>query len=228
MEVRYAFQRIDMLPAGFAVPKDRTKPWGTAHAVLSAKELVTGPFAVINADDFYGASAFSSIYNFLKNEADDYHHAMVGYRLENTLTEHGYVARGVCDIDGQCRLTGIVEHTRIEARPGGAVCNGNENAFLTGDTVVSMNLWGFGASMMQEIELRFSKFLEENLFHNPLSCEYFLPTVANSLLTASDIEIKVLPTAESWYGVTYAADMPYVKAAISRLKFEGKYPDVLW
>ena len=230
MQVTYAYQTLDALPAGYYVSEGRVKPWGTAHAVLSAKDLVDANFAVINADDFYGANAFRAIYDFLLNGADDDHHAMVGYALGNTLTEHGYVARGICELDDNHNLREIVERTHIEARPGGAAYteDGVDYTFVPSDTVVSMNLWGFGRSMMDEIDKRFPAFLNENLPKNPLKCEYFLPLVPNALLREGKAEIKVLPTADKWYGVTYAADMPVVRAAIARMKAEGQYPEKLW
>ena len=229
MELRIAHQRLDMLPGGFRVPEGRTKPWGTAHAVFSAKDLIDGPFAVINADDYYGADAFRAIYDFLKNKAGEGRHAMVGYRLENTLTEHGHVARGVCKTGGG-RLLEIVENTHIEKREGGAesILGDGSRVFLPGDTTVSMNMWGFGKGMMDEIEARFAGFLTENLPKNPLKAEYFLPFVPNALLREGKAEISVLPTAEKWYGVTYAQDMPVVREALKKMRLDGKYPDNLW
>ena len=229
MEVNYAYQLLDTLPPGFGIPEGRIKPWGTAHAVLSAKNSVDSNFAVINADDFYGAAAFRAIYDFLRDEADYSRHAMVGYKLGNTLTEHGHVARGICKTDGD-KLLEIVERTHIEAHQGGAVYteDGVIFSFVPEDTVVSMNLWGFGLSMMGEIESRFAAFLEEYLAKDPLKCEYFLPLVPNSLLKEGKAEIKVLPTNDKWYGVTYTADMPVVREAIARMKAEGKYPEILW
>jgi len=230
MEVRYACQTPDALPADFSVPEGRSKPWGTAHAVLSAKHLVDSNFAVINADDFYGASAFQAVYNFLCAKADSRRHAMIGYTIGNTLTENGYVARGVCKTDGCGKLLEIVERTRVEARPGGAAYteDGENYAFIPDDTVVSMNIWAFGLSMMKEIDSRFPVFLKENLPKNPLKCEYYLPLVPNLLLREGKAEISVLPTPDKWYGVTYSADMPIVRQAITRMKSEGKYPELLW
>lgn len=231
MNVHYAVQRLEDLPEGFALPKGRVKPWGTAHAVLSAKSFVASPFAAINADDFYGAAAFNEIYDFLANEADGRHHAMVGYNIENTLTENGYVARGVCKTGHNGRLVEIVERTHIETRPGGAVYTedgGESYTFLPAGTTVSMNMWGFGENMMNEIESRFAGFLSENLQKNPLRCEYFLPYIPNALLHEGKADIKVLPTPDKWYGITYAEDMPVVKAAIARMREDGVYPGDLW
>lgn len=231
MEVLYAYQTVDaLLPAGFTVPEGRTKPWGTAHAVLCAARVVDGPFAVINADDFYGAAAFQTIYDFLTTKADSSHHAMVGYQIENTLTEHGHVARGVCVTDHHGNLLEIVERTHIEAREGGAAYteDGESFTFLPAGTTVSMNMWGFDRSMLREIVDRFADFLTENLPTNPLKCEYFLPSIPNALLAEGKAEIQVLPTQDRWYGVTYAQDMPVVRDALAAMKAQGQYPEYLW
>ena len=231
MDVRYAAQRPDTLPAGFAVPPERKKPWGTAHAVLSAKQEVAGrPFLVINADDFYGRSSYQKLYEFLMHEALGGRHAMMGYRLENTLTENGHVARGVCRTDPEGYLVEVVERTQIEQKAGGpAYTEDGENwTSLPPGTTVSMNMWGFAPSMMEEIESHFSSFLKENLAKNPLKCEYYLPLVVNELLREHKASFQVLPTAEKWYGVTYAADMPIVRAALAALRKEGLYPEQLW
>ncbi len=229
LEVRYAYQSIDALPAGFSVPEGRIKPWGTGHAVLCAKPLADANFAVINADDYYGADAFKTIYSFLKNEARDDLHAMVGYEISNTLTEHGSVARGVCAVSNGY-LTGITERTRIEKRPGGAAYteDGENFSLLSADTIVSMNLWGFGLSMMDELEQRFAPFLEQNLPRDPQKCEYYLPAAVNDLLREGKANVKMLTCGDKWYGITYAADMPRVKEALAGMRAEGKYPGRLW
>ncbi len=230
LNIHYAYQTLENLPEGFQVPNGRTKPWGTAHAVLSAKDHVGNrPFAVINADDYYGRDAFASIFNFLSHEANPTCHAMVGYKIENTLTENGAVARGICET-GDGYLSGITERTHIEARPGGAAYteDGTNFTFVPAGTIVSMNMWGFDASMIHEIESRFGTFLAENLPKNPLKCEYFLPLVPNTMLKEKKARIRVLPTSDKWYGVTYAPDMPVVRAAIDRMKKEGLYPEYLW
>jgi dTDP-glucose pyrophosphorylase len=227
MDVRYAFQRLEDLPKGFEIPKGRARPWGTGHAVLAARKLVDGDFAAINADDFYGASAFKSLYDFLAANGQDATHAMVGYKIGNTLTENGSVARGVCRVKNG-ELLEITERTRIEPRPGGAAylaADGRET-FIDFDTIVSLNLWGFGRSMMAELESRFEAFLRS--CEEPQKAEYYLPSVANALLKEGKAKIKVLPTGEKWFGVTYADDMPNVKAAIAELKAEGRYPEELW
>lgn len=231
MEVKYAYQELDALPAGFCVPEGRIKPWGTAHAVLAAKNLIDSPFAVINADDFYGRSAFAKIYDFLSSKPDERTHAMVGFSIENTLTENGHVARGICKVDDNDNLVEIIEHVHIKAGPDGAAFSGDNDknrTFLPTGTTVSMNMWGFSQSIMDEIENRFASFLSENLPENSLKCEYFLPFVPNELLREGKATIKVLRTPDKWYGVTYPADMPAVKSAIIKMKSEDIYPEYLW
>ena len=230
--IEYIHQRPDILPAGFSIPEGRTKPWGTAHAVLCAKDAITAPFAVINADDFYGKDAYKLLHDYLVSDHPKDEYAMVGYQVENTLTENGHVARGVCSMDksGQF-LTGIVERTHIEPRDGGAAFtedDGKTFTFLPAGTIVSMNFWGFTPDILKEIEGRFSAFLAENLPKNPLKCEYFLPLIPNQLIAEGKARVRVLPCPEKWYGVTYQPDMPQLQAAIARMKKEKTYPDSLW
>ncbi len=229
MEVKYVFQDVNNIPEGFEVPAERVKPWGTGHAVLSALDEIDGPFAVINADDYYGAGAFQLVYDFLTNNQDDekYHFAMVSYILKNTLTENGHVARGVCEVDEQSRLTDIVERTKIIKTKTGAAYSEDDGQTWTEispESQVSMNLWGFTESMMKELKERFPAFLEKNLPVNPLKCEYFLPFVVDELLVEGKADVKVLPTQDRWYGVTYKEDKPVVTAAIAKMEEEGKYP----
>ena len=225
----YAYQVLENLPEGFSVPDGRTKPWGTAHAVLSCKELVHGPFCVINADDYYGEHPFKTIYDFFSSNADQTAHAMVGFRIENTLTENGYVSRGVCRLDENSRLTGIKECVHIVPAEGGAVwTEDNRDEFLPNGTIVSMNFWGFQYSMMKEIEKRFSGYLRENLPVNPLKCEYFLPIIPNALIHEGTASVTVLPTDERWYGVTYHEDKDSVVSALRSMREGGKYPLKLW
>ena len=229
LEVACVNQEVDFLPEGFTVPEGREKPWGTAHAVLCAKDEIPGPFAVINADDFYGRGAFEAIAQFLSAPHAENEYAMVGYLLRNAMTDNGYVARGVCEIkDGY--LTGVTERTHIEKR-------GNDAAFtedgktwtpLSGDTVVSMNLWGFSPMILTEIERRFPDFLRENLPKNPERCEFYLPSVANAQIQEKTATIRVLHTTETWYGVTYREDLASVQEAIARMRAEGKYPEHLF
>ncbi len=230
MNVKYAFQQLDDLPAGYSVPEGRVKPWGTAHALLSARELINGPFAVINADDYYGKQAFIDQYRFLSalSEDEPYHYAMSGYHVINTLTENGYVARGVCaaDIDGY--LTEITERTKVGFDEGQAAYSEDDGAswvHLAGDTPVSMNLWGFGREYITEAWERFPAFLDRALRENPLKGEYYLPSVDDALLKERGARIKVITTPDRWYGVTYAEDKPTVVAAIARMKADGLYPD---
>lgn len=228
-EVRYAYQELDKLPEGYAVPEGRVKPWGTGHAIACAKDVIDGPFAVINADDFYGRASFQAIYDFLVSDAPKNQQAMVGYRLKNTVTENGSVARGVCQVrDGL--LVDITERTRIERRPEGIAYTEDGETFhvLEEDTLVSMNLWGFHQEMMGEFTGRFEAFLQENLPKNPLKCEYYLPAVANAQIQEGLGTIRVLPTAECWHGITYREDLQSVKDAIARMKAEGIYPKHLW
>ena len=227
--VRYVFQTVDRLPEGVSLPAERVKPWGTGHAVLCAKEAVNGPFAVLNADDFYGPGAFKAIYEYLANNTDDSAYAMVGYRLRNTVTEHGSVARGVCEVENGL-LTGITERTKIFKRGDHAAYTEDGETFvdLPGDTLVSMNLFGFTGKMMTELERRFPAFLAENLPVNPLKCEYFLPTVVNRQLEEGTASVRVLPCEEAWYGVTYREDLQSVKDAVARMQEDGTYTKELW
>ncbi len=228
-EVAYVEQELDRLPAGFSVPAGRERPWGTAHAVLCAKDEISGPFAVVNADDFYGRGAFESIASFLSAPHAENEYAMVGYRLRNAMTDNGYVARGVCEIsDGY--LTGVTERTHIEKRGQDAAYTEDGETFhpLSGDTVVSMNLWGFSPRILTEIEQRFPAFLRENEEKNPLRCEFYLPTVANAQIQEGTAKIHVLNTTETWYGVTYREDLASVQEAIAKMREEGKYPEILF
>ncbi len=233
MQTEYAFQEISDIPEGFAVPEGRQKPWGTGHAVRSCRELVDGPFVVINADDYYGKSAFSQIYDYLTSHSDgekmDY--AMVGYVLENTLTENGHVARGVCTTDAAGHLTGITERTHIERRGEDTAYTEDEGKTwhtIPEGSVVSMNLWGFTESFMKELEKGFVPFLEKNINVNPLKCEYFLPSVVNGLIEEDRAQVTVLKSYDRWYGVTYKEDKQTVIDAIRKMKEDGLYPQKLW
>ena len=233
MEIRYAYQELDKIPEGLTIPEGRTKPWGTCHAVLCAKEIIgDAPFAVINADDYYGVSAFEVIYKALTQLQDDetYHYCMVGYLLGNTVTEHGSVARGVCEADSNGYLATINERTRVEKYDGGIhyTEDGENWVRLPEDTIVSMNLWGFTPSFLEEVAIRFPVFLAHALQTNPAKAEYYLPFAVEALLNEGKADVKILRSPDKWYGVTYAADKPQVVAALKEKTAEGLYPDGLW
>lgn len=234
LEVEYAFQDLHDLPEGFSVPEGRVKPWGTGQAVLACRNLIDGPFAVINADDYYGKETFRLIHDELVREdavSDKYSFCMVGFRVENTLTENGTVARGVCQIDKEGFLTDIVERTKI-ATNGEKIQytedDGESWTDIPNGTTVSMNCWGFTGEMIKELEARFSDFLEKGIKENPLKCEYFLPFVVDELLKEDKAQVKVLSTKEKWYGVTYKEDRQSVAGALSRKVVDGVYPEKLW
>lgn len=231
VEIRYAYQELDNLPEGYTVPAGRTKPWGTSHAVLCAAEAIDGaPFAVINADDYYGTSAFKVIYDHLSATTDPYGYCMVGYELSKTVTDNGSVARGICVTDGNGYLTGITERTRIEKYDGGIHFTEDGATFteLAPQTTVSMNMWGFMPSFLEEIRSRFSAFLDTALVENPLKGEFFLPLPVAQVIQEGIATVKVLTSPDKWFGVTYAADKPTVVAALRKMTGEGKYPDGLW
>ena len=233
VEVAYVFQELTNLPEGFSVPEGRVKPWGTGHAIASCAGVIDGPFVVVNADDYYGSRAFQMAYEYLTEHEDDdkYRYMMVGYQLENTLTDNGHVARGICETDKDGYLVDITERTHIEKR-------GEETAYTEDDgktwvtipagSTVSMNMWGFSASILKELNERFAAFLAKNLETNPLKCEYFLPFVVDELLREGKATVQVRKSMDKWYGVTYKEDKPNVVAAIRNLKAQGLYPDRLW
>ena len=232
MEVNYVFQSMDDLPEGYDLPEGRVKPWGTGHAVLSCRDVVKEPFAVINADDYYGRKAYHLIYDYLVSTQDDgkYRYAMVGYTLENTMTEHGSVARGVCVVDGDGYLQDIHERTRIEKRNGLSQYSEDGEHWITlpEGSIVSMNLWGFPPSFLKELKNKLPVFLDRAWKENPLKEEYFLPSVVDALLKEGKASVKVLHTPDRWYGVTYREDKPAVAAALTRMQETGIYPEKLW
>ena len=235
IEIRYAYQELDKLPAGYTVPEGRTKPWGTSHAVLCSKDAVDGaPFAVINADDYYGKSAFKVIYDYLCKAADgeNYDYCMVGYELGKTVTDHGSVARGVCETDQNGYLSAISERTKIVKYDGGIHYTEDDGASWTDlpeDTIVSMNMWGFTNSFLQEIEARFPAFLDAAIAGGNLKAEFFLPGTVSQLLDEQKATVRVLTSPDKWYGVTYAADKPTVVAALKTMTENGLYPEKgLW
>ncbi len=233
MEVEYVFQDMKKVPEGFEIPEGRIKPWGTAHAILCCKETVKEPFAVINADDFYGRSAFKTLYDYLTTHEDDelYRYAMVGYELGNTLTENGSVARGCCVTNEEGYLVTIAERTQIEKRPQGAAYSEDGGKTYTDiplDTPVSMNMWGFTPSIMGELEKAVNRFFQEGVKSNPLKAECFLPIEVDKLLKDKKATVKVLSSKDKWFGVTYKEDKPFVMESIQKLKDAGVYPDKLW
>lgn len=223
--VSYVYQEAEMLPEGFTVPNGRTKPWGTAHAIGCCKGVFDAPFAVINADDFYGSTAFTTIFDYLASNTNDSQYAMIGYRLKNTVTEFGSVARGICEVENGY-LSKIVERTKIFKCGEDAAFTEDGETFTTvsGNTIVSMNLWGFSASVLNRIRDDFPKFLRENLKKNPLKCEYYLPSVVNAQLEDGSATVRVLPCEETWYGVTYREDLESVVRAIENMVEIEKYP----
>ena len=229
LPITYVCQEVDSLPAGYAVPESREKPWGTGHAVLCAKDVIDGPFAVINADDFYGRQTYEVMADFLSQPRPENEFSMVGFRLRNAMTDNGFVARGVCEIENGY-LTGVTERTRIEKRGEDAAFTEDGETFvpLSGSSTVSMNFWGYSPMFLRELEAGFPRFLDENLKKNPVKCEYFLPTVTNSLIEQGKARVRVLHTDETWYGVTYREDLEIVKEALARMHREGLYPDHLF
>ena len=211
------------------MPEGRVKPWGTGHAVMCCRGVIDGPFAVLNSDDFYGPEAFSAMYQFLRSNDDPACYAMVGYHLRNTVTEFGSVARGICDVqDGMLR--DVVERTKIFKRGADAAYTEDGETFypLSGESVVSMNFWGFTPKMLAELWTRFPDFYAKEVPQNPQKCEFYLPSVVNAQLQAGTARVRVLPCSEVWYGVTYHEDLASVQAAIARMKAEGRYPEDLW
>lgn len=230
MEIRYAYQELNKLPAGYSVPEGRVKPFGTGHAIICAGEEVgNAPFVVINADDFYGRTAFQKMYEFLSAATDPFDYCMVGYELGKTVTDNGSVARGVCSTDAQGNLTTITERTRIEKYPGGIhfTEDGETWTDLPADTTVSMNFMGFMPSFLEKATELFPKALDEILAKNPLKGEYFLPAIVQQMLTEGRATMKVLTSPDKWYGVTYAADKPVVVAALKKMTEDGIYPEKL-
>ena len=232
MNVKYAFQQLEELPAGFAVPEGRVKPWGTCHAVLAAKPLIDGPFAVINADDYYGPEAFQVMYDYLSTHADDdfYRYCMVSYLLKNTLSENGSVARGVCIKNEDGTLQSVTERTRIEPCGGGAhyTEDGGESwVDLPGDTPVSMNLWGYHPQMLDVMAQYFDDFVH-TLTPGDEKRECLLPVMMDALTAQSRVRTRVLQTDEHWFGLTYQDDKPGVVAALRALHADGTYPPALW
>jgi len=227
--VELVFQDLDNLPAGFSVPEGREKPWGTNHAVMMGKDVIHEPFAVINADDFYGRESYKVLADYLSeldNTRNQY--CMIGYRVGNTLSESGTVARGICETDAEGNLTGVVERTQV-MRIDGEVKYKDENdqwISIPDNTPVSMNMWGFTPDYFEYSEKYFVEFLKKNI-QNP-KAEFFIPLVVNELIVNNTAKVKVLDTPSKWFGVTYAEDRPGVVAKLQQLVDDGVYPSPLW
>ena len=233
MEIRYAYQELEKVPEGYAVPAGRVKPWGTSHAILCAKDAIgDAPFAVVNSDDYYGKAAYSTIYQALchARDGEKYDYCMVGYHLGNTVTENGSVSRGICQTDEQGYLVSVTERTRIEKYESGIhfTEDGVNWTDVPADTIVSMNMWGFTPSFLTEVEERFPVFLEKTVPQNPAKAEFFLPATVSDLLSEGKTAVRVLRSGDKWYGVTYAADKARVVEAIRNMTAQGLYPDGLW
>lgn len=229
-EVRYAYQQLDKLPEGFTVPEGRVKPWGTAHAILVAEEAIgEAPFAVINADDYYGPQGFRLVYDYLCSHADGDRFAwsMVGFLLKNTVSANGSVSRGVCVTDAAGNLHSVTERTCIAPYAGGihySEDGGESWTDLEENSVVSMNLWGFTPAYIAEAKAGFAAFLRENLPVNPLKCEYYLPSVVTAALQQGKAEVRVLTSTDKWHGITYREDKPELVAALQQMSAQGLYP----
>lgn len=229
MDVRYAFQDLNDLPEGYTLPEGREKPWGTTHAVLAARDILDGPFAVLNADDYYGPQAFRLIYDYLSHAGDDSEYAMVSYLLGNTVTEFGSVTRGVCEVNEDGFLTDIVERKGIEKTEDGArVPVDGQWLQLPASTVVSMNFWGFPAGFLQEAERMFPEFLTKRVPADPMKSEFLLPGTVGELVEGGQARVRVLKSEDQWYGVTYREDKPSVVNAMREMTEAGLYPDDLW
>ena len=227
--VKYIYQELDKLPAGFDLPEGRVKPWGTGHAIACLTGEVDGPFAVVNSDDFYGASAYRVIYDFLQQDLPATSYAMVAFPLRNTVSENGSVSRGVCRVENGL-LADVTERTQIIKKGADAAFteDGVTYTDLPGDTPVSMNFWGFRKGILDRLNKDFPAFLTENLPVNPVKCEYALPTIVDHQLKEGEASVRVLRSEDAWFGVTYPEDLPGVKASIAALKKAGKYPEKLW
>ncbi len=232
IDVEYVFQDINNIPEEFEVPEGRVKPWGTGHAILSCADTVDRPFVIVNADDYYGREAFELMYDFLMNTEDDdkYRYSMVGYLVENTLTDNGYVSRGVCEADADGYLKSVIERTHIEKKDGKIVYTEDGNSFtdIPAGSLVSMNMWGLRPSVFAELKSRFTEFLKTEAVANPMKSEFYVPKVMDQLINEGKATIRVLPTKERWFGVTYMEDKPALVASLKALKAEGLYPEKVW
>ncbi len=231
LEIRYAYQEMEKIPEGFGIPQNRTKPWGTTHAVLCAREAIgDAPFVVLNADDFYGRTAFRVAYTWLKNNTKPNSYCMVGYEVGNTVTDSGGVTRGICEFDRFGYLSKIVECRGIEKRDGMVGLPKKDGSWyaLPPEHPVSMNMWGFQPDFLDMIEKMFPNFLSHVVPGDPMKSEFLLPTTVDQLVESGKCTVKVLTTPDQWFGVTYAADKPKVVAALKAMTESGRYPDGLW
>lgn len=231
VEVEYAFQQIDDLPEGFSVPEGREKPWGTGQAILSARTVTSEPFAAINADDFYGRDAFEKLAGFLVQADDDdrmQHYAMVGFRLKNTLSDFGSVSRGICESNEAQMLESVTEMTGIEKTTDGAEQRNEDGSLtkLSGEEIVSMNMWGFTTGLFERLEEKFVAFLQAR--GSEMKSEFYIPSVVDELIREGRADTRVLETESTWFGVTYQEDKPHVIASIQSLIDAGEYPQSLW
>ena len=229
IKIEYVFQELNNVPAGIKVPTERVKPWGTGHAVLMAKDVIHEPFVVINADDFYGKSAFKVVADYLKSQQANLNgkYCMAGYRLKNTLSEHGKVSRGVCKVNSNNEMTDIIERTKIGWKYDIIVAEDGDNEIVfTGNEFVSMNFWGFTPDVFPELESEFTKFIKTNI--NDIKSEYYIPTIVSHQVNKGNATVKVLEATDQWFGVTYKEDKPIVVEKIKDLTNQGKYPQKLW
>ena len=228
-EVSYVHQTLDVLPEGFSVPEGRVKPWGTGHAVACCRDVIDAPFVVINSDDYYGSEAYCAIYDYLVNSDREDEYALVGFRLRNTVCDSGSVSRGVCESKNGF-LTSITERTKIFKCGDDAEFTEDGEHFekLSGDTLVSMNFWGFTPKFMDALWKQFPVFLKEKMPQNPEKAEFFLPFAVDEQLQNGEVRVKMLECGEKWYGVTYREDLQTVFDALTEMKKNGKYPKILW
>ncbi len=234
--VEYVFQELTRIPEGAVIPEGREKPWGTAHAILCCKDVVKEPFAVINADDYYGVSAYRELYNFLTSSGDNTDNdklkfCMVGYQLKNTLTENGSVARGCCQMNSEGFLETIDERTKIIKTDEGAAYSKDDGVTyipMDADSLVSMNMWGFTPEIFEELEKSVNEFFKTAVKENPLKSECFIPLEVGRMINEGKATVKVLSSEDKWFGVTYKEDKPFVMASIKELKDKGVYPENLW
>ncbi len=229
MEVVYCYQNLEDVPSTIKVPEGREKPWGTTHALLAIKDQIDAPFMIINADDYYGKDSFKKMYSFLTTKVTDTDFAMVGYVLENTLTDHGTVTRAICNVEDGC-LSEIIELDKIAKRDGYAVNidENNQEVVLPKNSLVSMNYWGFTPKVLEYCQPIFEKFLEENIDKNPMKCEHVIPTAVRELILDPNIKVHMLSSDDKWFGVTYKEDKPLVVESLQEYKDNGLYPFDLW